>query len=130
MFEYLRMLPANRGMLVLSYHFIWLSLENERCGYKTKRGVTQWYLQNDEPESTLVTCRAVNAMHLVVPSSPSCTVLVILPSRCMMVLNVWWYLQFLRVSLHSLESIKNTRIRTHMTEYERKTIFIQTSWIK
>lgn len=41
MFEYLRMLPANRGMLVLSYHFIWQSLENERCGYKTKRGVTQ-----------------------------------------------------------------------------------------
>lgn len=117
------MLPANRGMLVLSYHFIWLSLENERCGYKTKRGVTQWYLQNDEPESTLVSCRAVNAMHLVVPS---CTVLVILPSRCMMVLNVWWYLQYLRVSLHSLESIKNTRIRIHMTEYERKTIFIQT----
>lgn len=43
------MLPANRGMLVLSYHFIWQSLENERCGCKTKRGVTQWYLQNDEP---------------------------------------------------------------------------------
>lgn len=82
MFEYLRMLPANRGMLVLSYHFIWQSLVNERCGYKTKRVVTQWYLQNDEPESTLVSCRAVNAMHLVVPSSPSCTVLVILPSRC------------------------------------------------